>query len=81
MATAWQSYLGMLAQVKGGGVEKYWKDSEVYRCRGGNQQLATKLVAAIGRFCEGWNERCQPLCWTKDAEQLLATLERPTGSG
>jgi hypothetical protein len=26
-------------------------------------------------------KRCQPFCWTKDAEQLLATLERPTGSG
>jgi monoamine oxidase len=44
----WQSYLGNLAMVKGGGLEKYWTESEVYRCRGGNQQLATKLVAAIG---------------------------------
>ncbi len=44
-----QSYLGMLAQVKGGGVEKYWSESEVYRCKGGNQQLATKLAAAIGQ--------------------------------
>lgn len=42
-----QSYLGNLSQVKGGGVEKYWTDSEVYRCRGGNQQLATKLAEAI----------------------------------
>ena len=46
--TAWQSYLGNLAQVKGGGLEKYWTDSEVYRCKGGNQQLAKKLVAAVG---------------------------------
>jgi monoamine oxidase len=44
----WQSYLGNLAMVKGGGLEKYWTESEVYRCQGGNQQLATKLVAAIG---------------------------------
>ena len=44
----WQSYLGNLAMVKGGGLEKYWTESEVYRCRGGNQQLATKFVAAIG---------------------------------
>jgi monoamine oxidase len=44
-----QSYLGMLAQVKGGGLEKYWTDSEVYRCKGGNQQLATKLADAIGK--------------------------------
>ncbi|MEX2662134.1 MAG: FAD-dependent oxidoreductase [Vicinamibacterales bacterium] len=44
----WQSYLGNLAMWKGGGLEKYWTDSEVFRCRGGNQQLATRLVAAIG---------------------------------
>jgi monoamine oxidase len=48
MVTEWQSYLGNLAMVKGGGLEKYWSESEVYRCQGGNQQLATKLVAAIG---------------------------------
>ena len=48
MVTEWQSYLGNLAMVKGGGLEKYWSESEVYRCAGGNQQLATKLVAAIG---------------------------------
>lgn len=46
--TAWQSYLGHLAMVKGGGVEKYWTDSEVFRCAGGNQQLAQKLAAAVG---------------------------------
>ena len=45
----WQSYLGNLAMVKGGGLEKYWSESEVYRCRGGNQQLATRLVAALGK--------------------------------
>ena len=43
-----QSYLGNMAQVAGGGVEKYWTESEVYRCKGGNQQLATKLAGAIG---------------------------------
>ena len=46
--TEWQSYLANLAMVKGGGLEKYWTESEVYRCKGGNQQLATKLAAAVG---------------------------------
>lgn len=46
--TEWQSYLGNLAMIKGGGLEKYWTESEVYRCKGGNQQLATRLAAAIG---------------------------------
>ena len=49
MVTAWQSYLGNLAMIKGGGLEKYWTDSEVYRCRGGNQQLARRLASAIGQ--------------------------------
>ena len=48
VVSEWQSYLGNLAMVKGGGLEKYWTESEVYRCKGGNQQLATKLAAAIG---------------------------------
>src|SRR3954469_20631074 len=48
VTTAWQSYLGNLAQVKGGGVEKYWTETEVYRCIGGSQQLALKLAADLG---------------------------------
>lgn len=48
VVTQWQSYLANLAMVKGGGLEKYWNESEVYRCKGGNQQLARKLAAAIG---------------------------------
>jgi monoamine oxidase len=45
---AWQSYLALLAAVKGGGLEEFWTLSEVYRCKGGNQQLAHKLAGAIG---------------------------------
>jgi monoamine oxidase len=48
VVTAWQSHLANLAMVKGGGLEKYWTDSEVYRCRGGNQQLAHRLAGALG---------------------------------
>ena len=48
VVTAWQSYLGNLAMVKGGGVENYWTESEVYRCKGGNQQLARRLASAVG---------------------------------
>lgn len=42
------SLLCMLAAVKGGGLDKYWTESEVYRCKGGNQLLAHKLAEAIG---------------------------------
>lgn len=48
VATAWQSYLGNLTMVRGGGLEKFWTETEVYRCAGGSQQLALRLAAAIG---------------------------------
>ncbi|MCX5688893.1 MAG: FAD-dependent oxidoreductase [Planctomycetota bacterium] len=44
-----QSFLGQLAAVKGGGLEKYWSDSEVYRCKSGNDSLAHRLADGIGR--------------------------------
>lgn len=44
-----QSFLGLLTAVKAGGLEAYWTESEVYRCKGGNQQLAAKLAEALGK--------------------------------
>jgi monoamine oxidase len=38
-----QSYLGVLAMIKGGGCKSYWEDSEVYRCREGNDELAKRF--------------------------------------
>jgi monoamine oxidase len=35
-----QSLLGILAMIKGGGLDRYWTDTEVYRCEQGNQTLA-----------------------------------------
>lgn len=43
-----QSYLGNLAQVNGGGLEKYWTDTEVYRLEGGNQQYALQFARELG---------------------------------
>ncbi len=34
------------------------------------------LIAAIGRFIDGWNDRCQPFVWTKTADQLLCHSRR-----
>ncbi len=42
------SKLGILTAIKGGGGQKYWDDSEVYRCEGGNQSLALRLAEMIG---------------------------------
>jgi transposase len=30
------------------------------------------LVAAIRRFVDGWNERCEPFVWTKAADEILS---------
>lgn len=38
-----QSHLGNLTQIKGGGLESYWTETEVFRCAGGNAQLADRL--------------------------------------
>lgn len=42
------SLLGMLTAIKGGGLEKYWTETETCRCKGGNDQLAAKLAADLG---------------------------------
>jgi transposase len=35
------------------------------------------LTAAIGRFIDAYNGRCQPFTWTKDADELIAKI-RPS---
>jgi monoamine oxidase len=43
------SLLAMLVAIKGGGGERFWSDSEAYRCKGGNDQLARHLAESIGQ--------------------------------
>jgi monoamine oxidase len=42
-----QSWLGTLAQIAGGGGYAFFEDTEVFRCAGGNQSLATHLAAGL----------------------------------
>ncbi|MCB9844649.1 MAG: FAD-dependent oxidoreductase [Phycisphaeraceae bacterium] len=42
-----QSFLGLLAPIRAGGLDAYWTDSETHRCAGGNEQLARKLATSI----------------------------------
>ncbi len=39
-----QSMLAVLAMIKGHGIDRYWKDTEVYRCVGGNDRLAKQFT-------------------------------------
>lgn len=42
------SMLAMLAAIQGGGGQRFWTESEVYRCQGGNDRLAQCLAESIG---------------------------------
>ena len=49
--------------------------------RRGSFDSVRDLVDAIRRFIDGWNERCEPFVWTKDAETIpLAKAKRKTTS-
>jgi hypothetical protein len=43
--------------------------------RRGDFASVEELMAAIRRFCDGWNQRCRPFTWAKDADQILARVE------
>jgi hypothetical protein len=34
------------------------------------------LIEAITGFIDGWNERCRPFVWTKDADTIIAKAHR-----
>jgi monoamine oxidase len=44
---AWQSLLGVLATVKGGGLDRFWDETDTLHVRGGCQQLAARLAASL----------------------------------
>ena len=43
--------------------------------RRGTFRSVKDLTAAIGRFIDAYNDRCQPFPWTKDADELLAKVK------
>ena len=45
--SAQQSLLGVLAMIRGGGLDRYWTDAKLYRCRGGNQLLPEAFARAL----------------------------------
>jgi hypothetical protein len=38
------------------------------------------LITKIRLFVDGWNDRCHPFVWTKNADQILAKADRQTTS-
>ncbi|MCW2716754.1 MAG: transposase, partial [Pseudonocardia sp.] len=39
--------------------------------RRGSYGSVKDLIGAIGRFIDGWNDRCRPFVWTRTADDLL----------
>ena len=39
--------------------------------RPGSYSSVKDLIAAIGRFIDGWNDCCHPFVWTKTADELF----------
>ncbi len=49
--------------------------------RRGSFASVPDLVASIRRFVDGWNERCQPFVWVKDADDIMVKATRKRTSG
>ena len=48
--------------------------------RRGSFDSVRELIEAIERFIDGWNERCAPFAWTKDADTIIAKAHRKSTS-
>jgi hypothetical protein len=44
--------------------------------RRGSFTSVKELIAAIGTFIDSWNDHRHPFAWTKDADQILASIDR-----
>jgi transposase len=49
--------------------------------RRGSFDSVRELIEAITGFIDGWNERCEPFIWTKDADTIIAKAHRKSTSG
>jgi hypothetical protein len=44
--------------------------------RRGSFTSVKELVATIGAFTGSWNDHPSPFAWTKDADEILASIQR-----
>jgi transposase len=42
----------------------------------GGSFTSVELTSAIGAFIDSWNEHPRPFAWTKDAEEIFASIKR-----
>ena len=48
--------------------------------RRGTFDSVQDLKRALRNYIDGWNDRCRPFIWTKDADTILARAKRPSTS-
>jgi transposase len=46
--------------------------------RRGTFRSVPDLIAAIRRFIDGWNDRCRPFVWTKNADEIMSHARQGT---
>ena len=61
-------------------IEVFFSIVDRQALRRGDFPSVDDLTTAISRFCQSWNEHCQPFSWTKPADEILAKLNRQTTS-
>jgi transposase len=44
--------------------------------RRGSFASVSDLISAIGAFIDGWNDHPRPFTWTRDADEILASIQR-----
>jgi hypothetical protein len=49
--------------------------------RRGTFNSVDDLIESITAFINGWNDRCHPFVWTKDADTIIAKAHRKPTSG
>ncbi len=59
--------VGIMAEPRRGVLRDHTRQA----IRRGTFTSVKELVGAISRFVDGWNDRCRPFIWTKNAEEIL----------
>jgi monoamine oxidase len=72
-----QSYLGILAMIKGGGGHSFWTDTEVFRCKGGNQQLAELLSESLPKGSVRLKTRVKKISLSKHGVEVSLSKGLP----
>lgn len=77
---AWQSWLGILAIVRGGGLQKFWDETDTLHCVGGSQQLAEKLTESLTHTRGAASLRLNSPVHAIRLRDKLVTMELADGS-